>query len=112
MQSMIMYKPYLSILTGFSMLGAVCFYAVICWQGHSNRPSSAELRAKRAIRTKRRKEEMEKREAENARRRIEGKEAAVAKSRDSVQLKQRNITIKATEQENGGSENSGSEVEQ
>ena len=88
-QSMIVHKPYLSMITGFCVLGAICFYVVICWQGRSNRPSSAELQAKRALRAKRKKEEKEKKEAEDARRRIEAKAAAVAKTRDSIQLKQR-----------------------
>ena len=105
---MIVHRPYLSIIAGFCLLSVVCFYMVVCWQGHSNRPSSAELQAKRAIRAKRRKEEMAKRDAENARRRIEAKEVAVIKSRDSMRLKQRTVK-KQIEQDSSGSEQDGSQ---
>ena len=90
------------MITGFCVLGVVFFYLVICWQGRSNRPSSTELRAKKALRAKRRKEEMAKKEADNAQRRIEAKEAAVIKSRNSARLKQRNIE----KEDDSGSANS------
>ena len=114
-QSMIVHKPYLTITTGLSVLGALCFYSMVCWQGRSNRPSVGEFRAKKVIRAKRRKEEMAKREAEDARRRIEAKEAAVLKSRDSMHLKQRHVKAEEKEQNDGGGVNSepeGSQEEQ
>lgn len=87
---MIVHRPYLSAVTGFSMLGVLCFYTVICWQGHKNKPSAAEIKARKVSRARKKKEELAKREEEATRRRIAAKEIKVAKSRDFTNLKKRN----------------------
>lgn len=99
---MTVHRPYLSILTGCCMLGVICFYVMVCWQNHSNAPSAAEIKIRKAARTRKRKEELAKREAEATRKRIEAKELSVANSRDAMVLRKRNKsddTINPTESE-------------
>ena len=76
------------------MLGVICFYMMVCWQNHSNRPSAAEIKIRKAARARKRKEELAKREAEATRKRIEAKELSVAKSRDAMILRKRNKDVK------------------
>ena len=71
------------------MLGVICFYLVVCFQSRSNRPSATEVKLRKAARARRKREELAKREAEATRRRIEAKEVAISKLRDTVVLKKR-----------------------
>lgn len=112
---MIVHKPYLSMFTGLCVLGVICFYTTVCWQNRSNRLSAAEIRTKRAIRAQRKKEELAKRELEAAQRRVEAKEIAVMKVRDSSTLRKRegkgNPIKEDTESEGNDNSQSGSEQE-
>lgn len=101
LQSMFIHRPLLSLLTGLCMIGVVCFYITICWQSHRNKPSAAEIKIRKVARARKRKEELEKREAETTRQRIEAKELAVAKSRDKVKLKRRDKNAELEEVQNG-----------
>ena len=109
---MIVHKPILSMTAGLCVVGVMCFYIVICWQGDTNKLSPAEIRTRKIARTRRRKEEMEKRAAEDTRRRIDAKEMAVAKARDEMGVRRRrNRDVELDTVQNGTDGGSGTETE-
>ena len=97
---MIAHRPYLSMITGLSVLGVISFYTIVCWQNYLNRPTAAQIRSKKAIRARKRKEELARRKEEASLRRIADKEMTVSKYRDSKNLIQRNIRKDAVEEMN------------